>query len=347
MILTRSPYYKSVPWNRPSDGATADSYKLELFIWTGNKTTDVPLSATYSIVKENIEVSTGTDKVDVARLINDYIQNTVITGSLTGLKTTNSCVWVKHQIKYTVGANITNELVVTDFATQGYGYGYEGENHQAPNNMLTDVLEVDVYEDGYLMLPIVRSNNLLRVTSFPKNIFFQEATITASTESTQNVSVFNIDMTEYISGEEYININYDGVDFTAYIRDECLYAPIDVQFINRYGASQTITFFKERRDSMSAKGSTYESSSAQPSTGKHQFVDFNVNGKTSFEANTGYLSEDANELIKQLILSEEVWIGGIPVNTKTKNVEYKTQVNDRLVNYTMQFEYSYNEINTI
>lgn len=347
MILTRSPYYKNVPWNRPSDSATADSYKLELFIWTGNKDTEVPLSATYSIVKENIEASTGTDQIDVSRLVNDYIDNTVITNNLTGLKTTNSCVWVKHQIKYTVGANITTELIVTDFATQGYGYGFDGENYQAANDMLTDVLEVDVYQGGAVMLPIVRSNNLLRVTSFPKNIFFQEATITASTESTQNVSVFNIDLSEYATGEDYININYDGVDFTAYIRNECLYTPMDVQFINRYGASQTITFFQETRYNMNVSGSTYEGSSAQPNTGAHQFVDYNKNGKVSFSANTGYLSEAVNQLVQQLLLSEQVWVNGIPVNTKTTNVEYKTVVNDRLVNYTMQFDLSYNEINTI
>jgi len=347
MILTRSPYYKSVPWVRPSDSATVDSYTLELFIWTGGKVADLPATATYSILKENIEASTGTDKIDIARLVNDFIENIVVTDSLTGLKATGSSVWVKHQVVYNFGGDLSTELVVTDYASQGYGYGNEGENYQATSDLLSDTLEVDVYQGGNVMIPILRANRDLTVTSSPDNTFAQVATITASLESTNNISVFNIDLTEYALGENWINVNYDGVDFVAYIRDECLYTPIEVQFINRYGANQTITFFKQKRDSISVMGSMYESSFAQPSTGTHQFVKYNYNGKSKFEASTGFIEESANELVRQLILSEQVWVDGVPVNVETKDIEYKTQVNDRLVNYTMVFSNSYNEINTI
>ena len=156
-----------------------------------------------------------------------------------------------------------------------------------------------------------------------------------------------INLADQNHNEEYITVSYDGVEYCAFIRDECINTPIDIEFINRNGGNQNITFFQERRDSMMSMGSMYESSSAQPSTGVHQFEKYNVNAKSSFDANTGYIDQQANELIRQLVLSERVWIDGIPVNVKTESVDYKTVVNDRLVNYTMKFEYSYNEINTI
>ena len=55
------------------------------------------------------------------------------------------------------------------------------------------------------------------------------------------------------------------------------------------------------------------------------------------------------------MLSEKVWITNIietgeqvlPINVKTSNITYKTSLNDRLVEYTFDFENSYNVINNI
>jgi hypothetical protein len=84
---------------------------------------------------------------------------------------------------------------------------------------------------------------------------------------------------------------------------------------------------------------------------KGQFNRYNVNGRAKFSVNTGFISEETNEVIKQLLLSEKVWIahedGGIPVTVTSTNLEYKTRQKDRLINYEIEFTYSYNEINNI
>ena len=63
-----------------------------------------------------------------------------------------------------------------------------------------------------------------------------------------------------------------------------------------------------------------------------------------------------NEIFTQLLLSERIWshntivngkIEFIPLNIKSKQISYKTQLNERLINYEIKFEYSYNEINNI
>ena len=87
----------------------------------------------------------------------------------------------------------------------------------------------------------------------------------------------------------------------------------------------------------------------------HTKRDFNVKGKESFTFSSGYLSEEYNEVFKQMMLSEKVWITNIteteeqvlPINVKTSNITYKTSLNDRLVEYTIEFENSYNVLNDI
>jgi hypothetical protein len=52
-----------------------------------------------------------------------------------------------------------------------------------------------------------------------------------------------------------------------------------------------------------------------------------------------------------MLLSERVWefVGGnyIPLKLKSTGVEYKTRQKDRLINYEMEFEYAFNEVNNV
>lgn len=148
--------------------------------------------------------------------------------------------------------------------------------------------------------------------------------------------------------DEYIEIVYNGVTTTLLITDECKYAPVDIAFQNKEGALQVFTFFKARKDSTTIKSENYESS--RP-IGSHQFVKFNVNSKSKFTVNSGFITEDKNSTVKELLLSERVWIldgaAAVPVNVSTTSFEQKTRVNDKLINYAIEFEYAYNDINNV
>lgn len=146
--------------------------------------------------------------------------------------------------------------------------------------------------------------------------------------------------------DEYIEITFNGVVTTVLITDECRYTPIDIAFQNRDGGIQIITFFKQKRDSITVTNETFES---DRNPFEHQFIRYNVNSRSKFVANTGFIDESKNDMIKQLLLSERVWIAGsdIPVNVSQSSLEYKTRANDRLINYAIEFEYAFNDINTI
>lgn len=148
--------------------------------------------------------------------------------------------------------------------------------------------------------------------------------------------------------DQYVEIVYNGATKILLITDECRYTPLDIAFQNKEGAMQIMTFFKSKKESMTVENDEYESSRE---IGTHQFIKYNIQAKTKFTINSGFVTEDKNEIIKQLLLSEKCWLlqSGveIPLNVSSKSTEFKTRQNDRLINYTIDFEYAFNEINNI
>ncbi len=139
---------------------------------------------------------------------------------------------------------------------------------------------------------------------------------------------------------------------------ECKYEPKKVTFVNKYGALQDMYFFKKAVEKMNVKKESYKSNILNVSTynrSNHVYRDFNVVGKESVTLSSGFLSEEYNEVFKQMMLSEKVWITNItdkgeqvlPINVKTSNITYKTSLNDKLVEYTFDFDNSFNVINDI
>lgn len=141
--------------------------------------------------------------------------------------------------------------------------------------------------------------------------------------------------------------------------DECKYEPKKFTFVNKFGALQDIYFFKKQVNKMDVTKESYNANTLSNTytydRSVHTKRDFNIKAKESFTFSSGYLSEEYNEVFKQMMLSEKVWITNIteteeqvlPINVKTSNITYKTSLNDRLVEYTIEFENSYNVLNDI
>jgi hypothetical protein len=151
--------------------------------------------------------------------------------------------------------------------------------------------------------------------------------------------------------DEYIEIVFNDVTTTLLITDECRYTPIDIAFQNKEGALQIFTFFKAKSESMSTTNEEFETDRGQPLAGNHQYVKYNVQGKSKFKVNSGFVAEALNETFKQMLLSERFWMYEneifTPLNIASKSIEYKTRQKDRLINYEIEFEYAFNEINNI
>ena len=355
MIKSLSPYYVTTPFVSPLTSETCTSYTLQIFVWDGLKAS-VPASATYEKTIDNIAEDTGDSKVNISRLINDYIDFTPAEGTTTELLDGNNQLWLQHQVIYnTPTVDITPTNVVTDLFISGYGYGNEGENTSEPTNkVLMSGTDFNVFTDGYFIVPILINESTALQTatiiSYPTNEINTTLTLPNTSDSSKLIQYLWVDATEATT-DEYIEVVYNGVIITLYLENECRYTPINVAFQNKEGAMQFLSFFKARKDSLNVTKETFESDRGQPSNGNHQFIDYNVNGKSKFTINSGFVEESNNEAFKQLILSERVWIYELdkfkPINVSKKSLEYKTRQNDRLINYEFEFEYSYNEINNI
>jgi len=191
---------------------------------------------------------------------------------------------------------------------------------------------------------------MITVISYPDNQINEsiaEPTSVLSNELVQNLWVNVSEATT----DTYIEIVFNGVTTTLLITDECRYTPIDIFFQNKEGALQTLTFFKAKSDSLTTTSEEFETDRGQPLAGNHQYVTYNVQGKSSFKVNSGFVAEAMNETFKQLLLSERVWMYSdeifTPLKVSSKSLEYKTRQKDRLINYEIGFDYAFNEINSI
>lgn len=130
---------------------------------------------------------------------------------------------------------------------------------------------------------------------------------------------------------------------------EPILEPQKVQFVNRYGGLDFIWFFKMRTDSISTESKEYKllQPAMEYDTTIGQNAKYNFNGKQSVRMNTGFVNENYNELIQDLILSEKVWINSIPAIVKSTGTEFKTQIRNKNINYEIEFEYAFDLINNM
>jgi hypothetical protein len=127
------------------------------------------------------------------------------------------------------------------------------------------------------------------------------------------------------------------------------YTPLKCDFVNKWGAWQSITFFKRSDETFEVKGSKYQlmPSSEDYNIYRGEMQSFNVNGKESIKVNTGWVDEHYKEIIRELLLSETILIDDLKVTPKTQSTELFKKVNTKVINYTLDFEYAFAHINKI
>jgi hypothetical protein len=347
MIKTLSNYYLYIPWTNPTTNVICTNYTIDLFVWEGSKSAPQTIPD-YTITKPNQAGSGGIDKINVSKMVDDFIDFDFTPTQGVALQNANNQVWLKYQVRYS-DQPTSNKLITTTLAVKGYGFWQEGENPQLPvNRVLVQGGEFKVSRKSKFVLPIVLDETAslgnVTVQSFPSLQINQ--TLAASPTLISNALIKNIciDVSLAHPADEFIEIFFNNVLTTLLITDECRYIPVDIAFQNKNGAVEIITFFKTRKESVSFTNEEFESNNIN-----RQFVRYNVNSKTKINLSSGFVDESRNSSFYQLLASERIWLiqglNKIPINVATKNLEYKTRNNDRLINYVIDFEYAFNDIN--
>ncbi len=375
IINVRSP--KHIPFTHSQQA----SVTLTIKIWTGVETSP-PTESDYVISKKAVNIG-DTVVFEVSELIRDYIE-TYFDGNYS-----STPVWANFVLQaFNSSGGGVSGYGFTNLCLDGYDY-FEQSSTSQDATMITN-RKLFVLEDNTFRIPINTSSSPT-VTFLKDNEIVGSTVFQSSNQSSEQIKYVSIygDDTNWDSFKERVLEN-GGTDYEsnkcleAYFNDysigavdkiivsdnisteiinvetlqECKYEPKKVTFINKFGVLQDIYFFKKSVENMNVNKESYKSNTLSGSTydrSNHVYRDFNVLAKESVTLSSGFLSEEYNEVFKQMMLSERVWVTNItedgeqvlPINVKTSDITYKTSLNDKLVEYTIEFDKSFDTINNI
>lgn len=136
---------------------------------------------------------------------------------------------------------------------------------------------------------------------------------------------------------------------------ECIqkYPNVRIKWKNRYGQFDWYNFNMVSRQSFSTERKTYQPQLGtwESSTLSYQNFDtatqaYIVDSKQNISVNSNWLPETYNDILKQLLVSDEIyWIYDEstslvrPLTIVTDGIQFKTGVVDKLIQYTFDFQY--------
>lgn len=131
------------------------------------------------------------------------------------------------------------------------------------------------------------------------------------------------------------------------------YVPVRVAYKNRYGQFDFINFYKRHNTTFNTDQRVYQPQLGNWNDGTslsyNQFQTraqrYIVDSTEAIECNTDWLSEGYNELMKQLLVSDEIYwcydqVTNLvkPLTIRTNSLQFKTHTNDKLIQYTIAFD---------
>lgn len=351
IINTRSPHFLSVS---DTDLATAT---LDIEIYTGNETTGYSGTPQYSLSKKII-LNTTKISFEISELIRDYLDITFEGDYESSAE--QFCKWVRTTLTAFDGNGIQlSQAISTDLAFESYGYFEDGANYSFEyEGLLMSNSEMFIESGDEIKIPIQTDRTVTVRFYDSDNGLLNTETFSLSDQSQDKVVYASY--TDDQAAKATIQYTGDAGSETSTIKitqlSECKFTPYKTTFINKFGVLQDLYFFKKSVEKMTTKRESYKAnilaSNNTYNTYNHTKRDFNIEANESVSLSSGFVNESYNEVFKQMMLSEKVWITNAnnqvyPINIKTSNITYKTSVNDRLVEYTIEFDNSYNVLNDI
>lgn len=149
------------------------------------------------------------------------------------------------------------------------------------------------------------------------------------------------------------------------------YTPQQIFFVNKLGAWDSVTFFKKQVETINVSKESYKPSLGSSGSEGFTFTtqsatkqNYNYNKENRLTLNTGFVDEGFGDVIEEMLMSETLFmvydrttnrsgdtyeIGQSYrwVNVSTMNMTKQKHINDRTINYTLEFEYNDLEQNLV
>ena len=325
---------------------------------------------------------------ELSELIRDYLE-TEYNDYATDAVWVDADVTIYDSSNAIVQVNSQNTNTTTFLGIDGYGYFEDGVNPRDNSTpmVLQDNNNVYYYDGQDIKIPVFAEAATITVSLQSQNDAdidwnvvddFWETndntwgsgdiaiSITDNGNTNQKIQYVIIEDTEDLDDGDTVTFSSNSSDYpddvviTLKKVNECKFSPLNTIFYNKYGALQNMWFFKKSTTNINVKSEQFknnildlENSGGTPSyaLSKHQEKKFMVNAKESITMNTGFYPEAHNEVVRQMLLSEQVWSDDtstvLPINLKSNSLQFKKSVNDKLITYTVQFDYAFDKINNI
>ena len=366
VVKVRSPFIIEI--NEPTQLGS----KIEIFIW--NKGDTEPTTPTYTLSKPIPTTNQRQTSYNVSNFVKEYIDNiNPVYPSIVEQDENNN--WAYFRVKRYWNNAGTFTLLDNILYVGVNGFTNYMDGIQVPEDTMVSLLfnpEIKNTYEKRATYPNIFTQYLNILVEFSNpgdllQILYNRIDGTAYTIDLENTNLtgiylFKIPITlakaynQFINGcavtiifDPAVGREVDYGTFYTYPICEPKYTPVLCDFINRSGGWQTLTFYKAQTNSVTAKSNDYKLMPKEvdynPLTG--QSKSFNFSGTQSVTLNTGWVDENYSELITDLLLSETILLDKKPVNLKTQSSELKTKLKNRMINYTLEFDYNFNLINDV
>jgi hypothetical protein len=346
VIATRSPYIIEI--NETNQVGS----KLELFVWHKGETE--PATPTYTLSKA---ISSTVNRSTVYNISQYILENIKITApvDINTITPEDNNAWCLVKVKRYKLIGTTYTLLDTNnyVGVEGYSNYMDGVNNLISTSSTASLVKNNLkynYNSRYGYFNVLIEGN----EAFPLNVRWE--TLTGGYEieyETEDGEIYNFKI-PYVYDDTFkpfILVGQEDTFLNITVEQVCepKYTPVVCTFINRYGGWQYLTFFKSNSTAIETKGNDYKlmpaSFNYNPQIGQKRT--FNTDGTQTIKLNTGWVEENYSELIKDLMLSETILLDGKPVILKTKSTALKTGLNDKNINYEIEFEYAFSLINNV
>ena len=354
IINARTPYFVTV------DELNQVGSKIEIFIW--NEPNTKPVTANYSLSKKIASFTQTANTYNISAFIQEYIDNIVSTNT-TDLNYANVYINVYKEIS---AGDYSLTRVEEYVGVNGFNTYLDGVNKINSNEIITllsnnlktvnynrldSIPFVNVFVDSILGDTLElnytdkRGRNLTNTVLISDTDFARKELlkIPLSTASVKYDEENKLEI-KYTRGEQIFSFNYKVLAIC-----ENKYTPVVCSFINRFGGWEFLTFFKAQTNTIDISNTSYNfnPSSINYDVFKGNSKNFNTNGNQIVKLNTGWIDEIHNETIQDLMLSETILLDNKPASLVTKQTILKTDLNDKNINYTLDFSYNFDLINNV
>jgi len=349
-IFTRSPYNVTVT------GTANQETTCELFIWNGTYSSSAPATPTRTLSKKVPSSVVTTVNYNISNYLREYISFRDEPQIYNTLSDVNIVQFCNVKVKLYLAGVL--QSTTTYVALDGFGYYEDDYNPTLSTSMLTEGTYYYHYDSAGAVSDIPLRPGSLTIDGLSTwNVKYTDlvngAIHTTNMSTTMLRKLPRVYVSYWANGNKVEVLDGSSVvQATYYFKplEECKYDVYYLDFINRYGAWQKEFLFKASKQSFETKNTDYNlmSSSYNYETKNATKAVMNSNGNESVKCNTGWVDEFfGSSTLKELLLSERILLNGKPVKMKTKGVEVLKHLNEKLINYTLDFDYAYDIINNI